>query len=729
MTKARMSRPACRRLSILAAAVLHAAALAVSTAQAHGAATTVAAGSLPSAVAVNPVTNKIYVANIGNATVTVIDGATNAAVTVPAGTLPASIAVNTATNTVYVANQYSDSVTVIDGTTNSTATVAVGRFPYAIAVNPATNLVYVCNQYANSVTVIDGATNSTTTVVSGSGPNAVVVNPVTNQVYVANELSNNVTVIDGATNAITTVATGSGPDAVAVNPATNQVYVANGVSGNVTIIDGATNATTTVAAGSVPAAVTVNTLTNLAYVANNGDNTVTVIDGATGATTTVAAGSAPDSVAVDQETNEIYVSNGGGSVTALDGATNATTTMPAGGIPYAIAMNPVTNLVYVANQESNDVTVIDGAPGADAPPVFGQQPSSQTVAAGSTVVFSALVENPGNGPTTYQWFRNGVALPGAVDSTCVVGNAAPADNGAYTCVATSPSGAVVSRPAALDVVSSANPGRLVDVSCRAEVGTGVDGLILGFVVGGPNTAGAEAVLIRASGPALAPFGVAGILPDPQLQLASPGGVIATNDGWGGNPEIAAAGVSVGAFAWTDPSSHDSALVESLAGGSYTAGISGAGGDAGVALAEVYDATPAGSYAAASPRLVNISARAKAGTGSGVLIVGFVVGGSTSKTVLVRASGPALVPFGVTGALPDPQLQLNGSGGVLATNNGWGGDPEIAATAAAVGAFSWTDPSSPDSALLITLPPGAYTAVVSGASGDTGVALVEVYEVP
>jgi hypothetical protein len=186
---------------------------------------------------------------------------------------------------------------------------------------------------------------------------------------------------------------------------------------------------------------------------------------------------------------------------------------------------------------------------------------------------------------------------------------------------------------------------------------------------------------------------------------------------------------VGAFPWTDPASLDSALLESLAAGPYTVVISGASGDTGVALAEVYDATPTDPGAAAPQRLVNISSRAQVGTGSGVLIAGFVVGGSTSKTVLIRASGPALVPFGVTGVLADPQLQLEGSGGLLATNNGWGGDPTIAATAASVGAFSWSNPSSHDSALLLTLAPGAYTAVVSGASGDTGIGLIEVYVVP
>jgi hypothetical protein len=158
-------------------------------------------------------------------------------------------------------------------------------------------------------------------------------------------------------------------------------------------------------------------------------------------------------------------------------------------------------------------------------------------------------------------------------------------------------------------------------------------------------------------------------------------------------------------------------------------VSGASGDTGTALAEIYDATPQGAYTPATPRLTNLSARLSVGTGANILIAGFVIGGTTSKTVLIRASGPALAPFGVTGVLPDPMITLNGSAGALSTNSGWGADAQIAAAAESVGAFSWGNSPTPDSALLLTLPPGGYTVEVAGASGDTGVALVEVYEVP
>jgi hypothetical protein len=270
---------------------------------------------------------------------------------------------------------------------------------------------------------------------------------------------------------------------------------------------------------------------------------------------------------------------------------------------------------------------------------------------------------------------------------------------------------------------------LTNISCRAEVGTGGNILITGFAVGGAGASGTESLLIRGSGPALVPLGVAGTLPDPQLQLFSGATMLATNDGWAGSASIANAAASVGAFPWTNSSSHDSALLEALQTGPFTAQIAGQSGDTGVALAEIYDDTPSGAFTPTTPRLVNVSARVQVGTGGNILIAGFYIGGSTSATLLIRGSGPALVPLGVTGALPDPELQLYSGPTLLQTNDGWGGQAQIAAAAKAVGAFPWSNPFSNDSAILVTLPPGGYTAEVFGASGDTGVALVEVYVVP
>jgi hypothetical protein len=242
--------------------------------------------------------------------------------------------------------------------------------------------------------------------------------------------------------------------------------------------------------------------------------------------------------------------------------------------------------------------------------------------------------------------------------------------------------------------------------------------------------GSERLLIRGSGPALAEFGVAGTLPDPLLSLYSgTNAVLGTNHGWGGIPEISSVASAVGAFAWSVPTSNDAALLENLPNGSYTAQIAGDSGDVGVALAEIYDATPKGSYTTATPRIVNISVRAQVGTGDNILIVGFDVGGSTSRTVLIRVSGPALASFGLSGTLQYPQLQLFSGTTMLESNSGWGGSEQISGAATSVGAFPWESPTSTDSAVLVTLPTGPYTVQVSGTNGGGGTALVEVYEVP
>jgi hypothetical protein len=145
--------------------------------------------------------------------------------------------------------------------------------------------------------------------------------------------------------------------------------------------------------------------------------------------------------------------------------------------------------------------------------------------------------------------------------------------------------------------------------------------------------------------------------------------------------------------------------------------------------EAYDA----STQATAARLVNLSARTTVGTGAAILIAGFTIKGDASKTVLIRGIGPSLTQFGVTGVLASPVLSLYraSDSAQLQQNAGWLTAPnaaQIGLTAASVGAFS-LPPNSADSAILVTLDPGSYTAQISGTAGATGVALVEIYEVP
>jgi beta-glucanase (GH16 family) len=293
-----------------------------------------------------------------------------------------------------------------------------------------------------------------------------------------------------------------------------------------------------------------------------------------------------------------------------------------------------------------------------------------------------------------------------------------------------PSGPVLATP-----VAPSGKSTLSNISSRALVGTGGNVAIPGFVIAG---SAAMTLLIRASGPVLseAPYHVTDTLPDPLLQLFrsnSDGSstLVGSDAGWGGAALIASTAGAVGAYPWPDAATADSALLVTLQPGAYTAEVSGAGNDTGVSLVEVYSVQSGGTSS-----LSNISSRQFVGTGGNVAIPGFVIGGSVPMTVLIRASGPVLSqnPYDISGTLPDPLLQLfesnsDGSSTLVGSDAGWGGGAQIVATANSVGAYTWPDATSADSALLATLPPGAYTAVVSGASGDTGISLVELYAVP
>jgi hypothetical protein len=179
---------------------------------------------------------------------------------------------------------------------------------------------------------------------------------------------------------------------------------------------------------------------------------------------------------------------------------------------------------------------------------------------------------------------------------------------------------------------------------------------------------------------------------------------------------------------TDSTSLDSALVKSLpvSPGGYTVQVSGKSGDFGNALTEVYDDSD--NYTILMPRLVNVSCLNPVAAG-GNLTVGFVIGGSTSETVLIRAAGPMLANFGVGEVMPDPQIVVRplNSTTVVGSNTGWAGNAQLSAAASTVGAFQFTDASSNDSAVIVTLAPGGYTAQVNSVSGAHGNVLVEVYE--
>ncbi len=273
--------------------------------------------------------------------------------------------------------------------------------------------------------------------------------------------------------------------------------------------------------------------------------------------------------------------------------------------------------------------------------------------------------------------------------------------------------------------ASFSDGVLRNVSTRGLVGTGERVLVAGFVVAGDQP---KRLLLRAVGPSLASLGVTGVLANPNLQLYRGQSVINQNDDWGNNAEAQAAAAQVGAFP-LPAGSLDSALVVTLNPGIYTAVVSGVSAGTGVALVEVFDLDVPEPFTA--QKVLNLSTRGDVGAGGRALVVGFVVNGTSAKKVLVRAAGPVLGALGVSGALTDPFLRIFQGSTVIRENDNWESGNNLALLregSAKTGAFA-LPAGSKDAALLLTLPPGSYTAQVSGVGGTTGISLVEVYEVP
>jgi hypothetical protein len=252
---------------------------------------------------------------------------------------------------------------------------------------------------------------------------------------------------------------------------------------------------------------------------------------------------------------------------------------------------------------------------------------------------------------------------------------------------------------------AAVPALLANISTRLATQTGDNVLIGGFIITGTQN---KKVIIRALGPSLP---VNGKLADPRLELHNAAGaIIASNDNWrdaANKQEIIDSTIA-------PTNDKESAVLTSLAPGAYTAIVSGVGNITGVALVEVYDLDTA-----ADSRLANIATRGLVQTGDNVLIGGFIAVGKLPQRIIVRAIGASLT---LTNKLVDPLLELHDpNGGLLAANNDWSTDyPE------AIAATSLAPSDAKEAAIVATLLPGAYTAIVRGVNGATGVGVVEVY---
>ena len=265
----------------------------------------------------------------------------------------------------------------------------------------------------------------------------------------------------------------------------------------------------------------------------------------------------------------------------------------------------------------------------------------------------------------------------------------------------------------LEPISQTEPAKMANISTRVRVLPGDNALIGGFIVTGTEP---RKVIIRGLGPSLAPA-VAGVLADPTLELYQGNAVLAQNDNW---QDTQAA--EIAATTLQPARNLESAIIRTLDPGSYTAVLRGGGDTSGIGLVEVYDLG-----ASAGSRLANISTRGFVGTGDQVMIGGLIVTGdpAASARVLIRGIGPALTNFGVTGALSDPVLELHdGNGALMASNDNWRSSHE-----AEIVATNLAPSRDAESAIVETLAPGNYTAIVDGAAGTTGVGLIEVYHLP
>lgn len=398
------------------------------------------------------------------------------------------------------------------------------------------------------------------------------------------------------------------------------------------------------------------------------------------------------------------------------------------GTPITGATTPALIVSNLSTTATYSVTLTNDFGTASSPPAtltvvsapaISSQPPSRLWFTGETVSLSVTAADPSG--VSYQWQRNGTPIPGATAATLTLTNAQPAQSGAYTVTLTNVAGSLTSAEAELEIASARS--RIANLSVRSAL-LPTQTLTVGFVVNGTG----KPLLIRAIGPALRQFGLTGVLPDPTFTLYTRTGPAGASDNWDETPlapQIAATAQRVGAF--TLPAgSLDAAALTTVSNASLTVEASDKSRAGGIVLLELYDAAPD-----STARLVNVSTRATAGTGNAALVAGFVVTGPGTRKVLVRAIGPSLAAFGVPGALADPMLEIFAAGATvpLATNDNWRGDSVLSSAFTAVGAFSLSSSTSRDAALLVTLPPGNYSAQVTGVGGTTGEVLLEVYEHP
>jgi hypothetical protein len=332
----------------------------------------------------------------------------------------------------------------------------------------------------------------------------------------------------------------------------------------------------------------------------------------------------------------------------------------------------------------------------DTPPGISVQPASQTVNAGSGVLLTVTAS--GSSPLGYQWDLNESPISGATGSTLSIADVQASNGGVYTVVLTDVSGEeTTSNPATLTVLQAVQS----NIASEPQSQTVGPGSTVVFTVG--TNGNVQSSLSKVSGTS------AKLSTGTTYQWQYNGSDMTDGNGISGSsgPQLVIQGTGAA-------NDGDYACIVT------TSGVATQSNSASLLVSNTSN----------PGALVNISSRAFVGTGDNILIGGFYIVGSTSRTVLIQALGPALAGEGVTGVLNHPALSIyNTSGLKLYSNSGWGSSQVLLNAAATVYASPVLQPNSPDSEVLLTLPPGGYTAEVSGADGGTGVALCAIYQLP
>ena len=400
---------------------------------------------------------------------------------------------------------------------------------------------------------------------------------------------------------------------------------------------------------------------------------------------------------------------------------NTTTGVISGTLTTAGTTNVTITATNVLGTSTKTLTVTVGA--AAAAPII-----TSPVSAPGTVgtPFPTYVITATGLPTNY----TATGLPPGLTVNALTGaiSGTPTASGTFTVTVTATNASGTSTTT-LVIYIAGGPGssQLVNFSARAISGPGDQTLIVGFVIAGNG----KNLLVRGIGPTLASYGVTNVLADPMLTLYDLTGAIATNDDWqvtasgqASGALIASTAARVGAFPLVS-GSKDSALLLMVNNGVHTTSMVRPNSTTGVALTEIYDID-----APSATRLVNVSARMNVSAGEGALIAGFVISGNAPKTVLIRAVGPTLSSYGVSGVLTDPMITVYSGATAMATNDNWetgsSTSAQISSASAQVGAFPLVA-GSKDAALLVTLAPGAYSVQVTGVGNPAGIALIEVYD--